>query len=76
MDGNLYGFEDAFALMGWMSGFSDSFSQIALALRGQVITVAQNVTEMIAKIMPVALPVMGIVIAVFFGVKFIKKVMR
>ena len=57
-------------------GMSKNFQQIAIKLAAFVNTTAADLKELIADIIPVALPVLGIVIAVFFGVKFIKKVMR
>lgn len=57
-------------------GMSKNFQQIAVKLAGFVNNTADDLKELIADIIPVALPVLGIVIAVFFGVKFIKKVMR
>ena len=49
---------------------------IVTAMTGAVTTIASDCTSMIAGILPVALPVLGIVIATTFGLKFIKKVMK
>ena len=71
-----YGFSSPMDLMEWSSGFSDNFKQLALSMRQQAYNIAQGIPDMVSKIVPVALPVLGIVIAVFFAVKFIKKTMR
>ena len=57
-------------------GMSTNMARIAANLGNFVVSLAADVKELLADIIPVALPVMGIVIVVFFGVKFIKKVMR
>ena len=75
-DWGSFGFESPFELLEYSSGFSDNFRQLALAMRQQAYNIAQSIPGMISKIVPVALPVLGIVIAVFFAVKFIKKTMR
>lgn len=49
---------------------------ITTAMTGAVNTIATDCTSLIAGILPVALPVLGVVIAVSFGLKFIKKVMK
>ena len=73
---NLAGFDDVFGLTEWMTGFSGDFGTIALAMRRAVYNLSDDISGMISKILPVALPVLGISIAVFFGVKFIKKTMK
>lgn len=50
--------------------------EISTAMVSAVTTIASDATGLIAKILPVALPVLGVVIAVTFGLKFIKKVMK
>lgn len=49
---------------------------VSTALVDQAGTIATELSGMIADILPVALPVLGIGIAVTFGIKFIKKVMK
>lgn len=51
-------------------------SAIVTAMTGAVTTIASDCTEMVGAILPVALPVLGIVIAVSFGLKFVKKIMK
>lgn len=75
-DPGSYGFDNVAGMMQYASGFSENFKQLALAMRQQAYSIAQSIPGMVSKIVPVALPVLGIVIAVFFAVKFIKKVMR
>lgn len=75
-DPGFYGFDSPTEMMKYASGFSENFKQLALAMRQQAYNIAQSIPGMVSKIVPVALPVLGIVIAVFFAVKFIKKVMR
>ena len=57
-------------------GMSELLRPIAVKLAEFVNSTAGELKELIADIIPVALPILGIVIAVFFGVKFIKKVTR
>lgn len=71
-----FGFESVIDVVQFNAQFSDNFKQLALVIRQQVYNISQELPAMISKIVPVALPVLGIVIAVFFGVKFIKKTMR
>ena len=52
------------------------FEAVSSALVSGVTTIASNVGDMIADILPVALPVLGLSIAIFFGIKFIKKVIK
>ena len=73
---DLMGFDDALGLMEWTSGFSTNLREIAVAMRRAVYSLSDDISGMISKILPVALPVLGIAIAVFFGVKFIKKTMK
>ena len=73
---DLAGFDDAFGLMEWTGSFSTNFSNIAVAMRRAVYNLSDDISGMISKILPVALPVLGIAIAVFFGVKFIRKTMK
>lgn len=49
---------------------------IITAMTDSVTTIAKNCESLISAILPVALPVLGVVIAVSFGLKFIKKVMK
>lgn len=49
---------------------------IITAMTTGVGTIVSNVEDMIAGILPVALPVLGLSIAVMFGLKFIKKVTK
>lgn len=49
---------------------------VSEAMTSAVTTIASDCTGLIADILPVALPVLGVVIAVSFGLKFIKKVMK
>ena len=49
---------------------------ITTAMTGAVDTIATDVMALVEGILPVALPVLGVVIAVTFGIKFIKKSMK
>ena len=49
---------------------------IASAMTTAVGTIASDATGLVADILPVALPVLGIGIAVTFGIKFVKKVIK
>lgn len=57
-------------------GASQNFALFAAKLGTWVTQLKAGLAEMVADLLPVALPVLGIALAVFFGVKFIKKVMR
>lgn len=70
------GFDGAAEYVSWLQGMSLNFRNVADVLRSQLITIVNNVADLIVDILPVALPVLGIAIAVFFGVRFIKKVMK
>ena len=72
----MYGFDNALDVMAFSAKFSENVRMVALVLHEQVVNISENVTGMIEKIVPVALPVLGIAIAVFFGVKFIRKVVK
>jgi len=72
----VYGFEDVTDMMKFTTGFSENVKTVALVLHEQVGNISESITGMIEKIVPVALPVLGIAIAVFFGVKFIRKVVK
>lgn len=72
----MYGFDDVFDMTAFSAKFSENVKMIALVLHEQVVNISENVTGMVEKIVPVALPVLGIAIAVFFGVKFIRKVVK
>lgn len=76
MVNSMTGFENATEAAKWGKSFSENFATLAKALRNCVIDITNNVADLIADILPVALPVLGIAIAVFFGIKFIKKVMK
>ena len=70
------GFDGLAGYVSWCEGMSLNFRNVADVLRSQLITIVNNVADLIVDILPVALPVLGIAIAVFFGVRFIKKVMK
>lgn len=72
----MYGFDDVLDMTAFSATFSENFRTIALTLHEQVVNISGNVSGMVEKIVPVALPVLGIAIAVFFGVKFIRKVVK
>ena len=72
----MYGFDNVFDMTAFSTKFSENVKMIALVLHEQVVNISENVTGMVEKIVPVALPVLGIAIAVFFGVKFIRKVVK
>lgn len=41
-----------------------------------VTTIVSNCTDMIEGVLPVALPLLGLTIAVVFGLKFVKKITK
>lgn len=72
----MYGFDNALDVADFSAKFSENVRMVALVLHEQVGNISESITGMIGKIVPVALPVLGIAIAVFFGVKFIRKVVK
>ena len=57
-------------------GLSAEFYQITNALMSFCYDATNDLMEAAAEYLPVALPVLGICVAAFLGVKFIKKVMK
>ena len=76
MDDTFLGFDGAKDLMTWVGSFSPNMREAAMKMREAVYNLSKDIPDMISKILPIALPVLGISIAVFFGIKFIKKIMR
>lgn len=56
--------------------FSSGFRSIGMALYQAVGPIVSDIKDFVAEILPVALPVLGLVLAASFGLKFIKKVMK
>ncbi len=57
-------------------GVSATFAEFCVDMAVWANQLGKSFKAMIAELVPVALPVLGLVLVVFFGVKFIKKVMR
>ena len=57
-------------------GISENLIESAAGLATFVGETVTSLKELVADILPVALPVLGIGVAVFFGIKFIKKVVK
>lgn len=55
---------------------SPGFQACGVAIYQAVDPIVSNVKDLVAEILPVALPVLGLVLAVSFGLSFIKKVMK
>ena len=53
---------------------SDAMSTVESAMTTSFTSVASSMTGMVAKILPIALPIMGILLVVGFGMKAFKKV--
>lgn len=62
----------------WMQelGASRTIAQFGVKMATWVNQMGQTLKSMIAEIVPVALPVLGVMVAVFFAIRFIKKVMK
>lgn len=52
----------------------DAMSTVESAMTTSFTSVASSMTGMVAKILPIALPVMGVLLVVGFGMKAFKKV--
>ena len=55
-------------------GADTSMSTVESAMTTSFTSVASSMTGMVAKILPIALPIMGILLVVGFGMKAFKKV--
>ena len=53
---------------------ADIMEEITTAFTTGAGTIVSNLTDLVAGIVPVALPILGVVIAVGMGIKIIKKV--
>ena len=51
-------------------------STIVTAMTAGVTQIATDCTEMVMAILPVALPVLGMCLAICFGLKFVKKIIK
>ena len=58
------------------TGTTAAFTSIYRSLMAFLNGLKDDILDIAEAVLPVALPVLGIAIAVTFGVKFIKKVMR
>lgn len=58
------------------SAVASNITKLVPVFESETTKIAKNVTELVADLLPVVLPVLGIAIAVVFGLKFIKKVMK
>lgn len=67
------------AAQAWLSKYtwgSTGIRTVAVNLVIHMTAWVKQLSGLIAEIVPVALPVLGVMVAVFFAIRFIKKVMK